>query len=145
MTPEKRNQPEGQDESAAQSSYDKDKKQVNGPDFQISYVGERPLEEIYAIFYYKDNEVDFYFAAERLKWVEASERPTGRDIIDTKKYVIERMWCVDMGCVHTKDNLPDAVKKRAKCNILSGLKLMQERSNSPPDEVRFARRFAIAP
>ena len=133
---ESRLQDEGEENSTL--NYDKESKQVTGRRFRIRCVGEKSYQDILAIFLYQDDDVDFYFLAERMRWIEAPSEPTKRKLIDTREYNVIRLWCVDDSCVNIKENISYSIKEAAKKNILSGLMLMEE-CGSPPNSVRFGR------
>jgi hypothetical protein len=115
-------------------SYDKAKMQVSGKGFFIALAGQRTRDELHKIFFYQDDHINFYFFAERERWVRVPGPNSVGEVEDTEIYAISGMWRADLGLVARKDIAEDA-KVIARENVLAGLMLMEEYCYKPPKKV----------
>jgi hypothetical protein len=87
------------------------------------------------MFLYRDDRVEFYFAAVREKWVRFPTADKAGESIDTEAYDIRRLWCIDASCIDQKAGIEPKAKERAKKNILAGMMHMEEYLRKPPKKV----------
>jgi hypothetical protein len=126
--------PERDRDSHIQPSYNKATYEVTGEGYRIRQVGEKSGENLWGIFLYQDQNIKFYFLAERCVWVQL-----GRRTHDTENYVVNRLWCRDESCVDTYRDISDDLKRVAKKNILQGMMLMEGLlEKRPPKDVNFS-------
>jgi hypothetical protein len=105
-------------------SYDSEDYTYHGDGFLIQERGSD--QDLNTIFYYKDQNVDFYFAASRFEIINQDTYKSR----DTMEYNIKRMWGENVGVVHNK-NIADEHKKIARKNILENLIKVPLRFNPP--------------
>ncbi len=115
--------------------YDKNSMQVRGREYYITLAGTSIRDEILGIFFYQDDNTNFYFLAERQKWTKTPTSKNIGEVNDTETYAIRRLWCGDVKCVRKKESISEISKNTARKNILEGMMLMEERCGSPPKGV----------
>lgn len=118
--------------------YDKPQKTVFGKGYSIKFYTRHVIDdEIEDIFFYEDQNINFYFFAERKKWA-ADRSSSPNTFIDTEVYRIEQLWCEKPSRTFRK-NVPESFKATTRANIAEGMMVMEGEDYKPPTRVIFER------
>jgi len=109
--------------------------EVQGKGYTIRKRGGEKVPPFADIFFYIDDNINFYFrAARQEKGEEVGE------LIDNDEYVIDSLWKSDETLQYPKGNLNEQHQITALKNIVDGLHYMWVGSKPPPTWVRVALR-----
>ena len=105
--------------------------EVKGGNYMIRRRSAERVPPFADIFFYIDDDVNFYFRASRfIKGDEVGE------LIDNDEYIIDSLWKSDETLMYPKGNLDEAHQIQALKNIVDGLHYMWVGSKPPPKWVR---------
>lgn len=105
--------------------------EVSGNGYTISKRGAELSPPFADIFYYSDDDINFFFRASRFEIGD-----NDGEFIDNDEYVIDSLWKSNETLQYDKTNLDESAQIRALDNIVDGLHYMWSGSKPPPKWVR---------
>lgn len=105
--------------------------EVRGNGYIIRKRGAELKPPFADIFYYADDELNFFFRASRFTMGK-----TDGEFVDNDEYVIDSLWKNDETLQYGKPNMEESAQIQALDNIVDGLHYMWSGSKPPPTWVR---------